>query len=75
MFRDPPAAEQFGQARINISSFDILGNLDSQTLPGKLADHVQHGEGFPAIRGIHHEIITPDMIGVFRTQTDAGIVI
>jgi len=75
VFGDASAAEQLGQTSLDISSLDVSSNLDSQALPGKLVDHVQHAERFPVIGGIHHKIIAPDVIGVFRPQTDARTVI
>ncbi len=50
-------------------------DTDRQAFPRELVDDAQHAERFPVMGSVHHEVVTPHMVSVFRPQPHAGTVI
>jgi hypothetical protein len=54
---------------------DLPSYEGNQTFTGKFIDDIQYLERAAISRAIYHEIVTPDMIFVLRSQPDTGTVI
>jgi len=72
---DAAQNEEVGKHFDDIDGLQLPLDSDGDAFPRELFDYVEHGD-FPAIvRPILDEIIGPHMVGVFRSQSDAGTVV
>ena len=73
--RDAAEDELVGQHVDDVRGFQPPIDADRQALPRKLVDQVEHSE-LPSVMGSAlDEVVGPDVIGSFWSQTDAGPVV
>ena len=71
-------AAQNKQIRENIDDVcrvELAPDPDRQSLPAMLIKNVQGPEGPPVIGAMMHEVVGPNVIAVFRAQTDTRPVV
>ena len=74
VLRHAPEDEEVGQDVDDVGRLELPADPDRKALPRELIHHVQHAI-LPSIMGaILHEVIGPDVVGPFRTKSDAGSV-
>lgn len=72
---DAAQDEEVGKHADDIDGLQLSLDPNGDAFPRELIDHVEHPD-FPAIvRPILDEIVGPDMVGVFRSQSDARTVV
>ena len=72
MLRHTPEDEEIGEDVDDTRRLALPVDPDRQAFSRELIHHIQHAI-LPSIMGaILHEVAGPDMVGPFRTETDAG---
>jgi hypothetical protein len=66
--------EEVGQDIDNVDRFEPSVDPDRQALMGELVDDVEHPVFLSLVGAVLDKIVTPDVVGVFRPQPDAGTI-
>ncbi|CTQ63541.1 hypothetical protein LA5094_06347 [Roseibium album] len=67
---DSPKNEEIYQRVNHVGGIELSLHSDRQALAGMFIQDVQGPERLSIIGSAMHEVITPDMIGIFRSQPD-----
>jgi len=68
----PAQNEQIGQYIDRIRRLQLPGDPDSEALPGKFVDQVEHAHFSPIMGPALHEVMGPNMVPSLRPETNAG---
>src|SRR3712207_5161911 len=75
MARNTAQDEQVREHVDDINGFQLPVHPDGQAFARELVNDVEHAELASVMGAILDEVVTPDVMGIFRTQPDAGSVI
>jgi hypothetical protein len=64
--------EQLGEGRQHLIRVEPPGDTDGQALTTEFVDHREHFQGSSLHRPIGDKVVSPDMMRIFRPQTDTG---
>jgi len=67
--------EQVGQNVDDARGIELAIDPDRQAFAGELVEDVEHAEFASIMGAILDEVVGPDMVRIFRPQTDAGPVV
>ena len=72
MAGDAAQDEQVGKDVDDVRGLELAGHSDGQALVGELVHHVEHPEPAPIVRPVLDEVVGPDVVRTFWSQTDTG---
>ncbi len=75
MTRHTAKAEQIREHVDHVERLQLASDPDGQALMRELLNDVEHPNPPSIIRAILDEVIGPDVVRVFRSQTDAGYIV
>ncbi len=75
MFWYTPEDEEVKQEITHFLGGNLTSYQNGKTLPGKFIDDVQYPESSAVVSSGYHEIITPDVALILRSEPNTGAII